>query len=149
MASKADELALDHVFWNGISANEEFRRAFLLRTKFRSRNLELIREKKWHQRWYKDPETGIESETDITLILRDVDSDERVAVHIENKPAHREWERGQAANYRKRALNRQEKWKHRDHQVALLAPASFIADCMDKEAEQFDLSVPYEYIGQY
>jgi hypothetical protein len=149
MTVNADELALDHIFWVGISSNDEFRRAFLARTKFRSRNVELIHEEKWHQRWYKDPESGRESETDITLFLRDVDSDERFAVHIENKPAHRKWEPDQAASYRKRALNRQGKWKHSDHQVALIAPAPFIAECYDKEAAFFDLAVPYECIGRY
>jgi len=147
MANNADELALDHVFWNGFRSNDKFRREFVSRTKFRSRNLELLPDEKWHHRWYKDPQTGKESETDITLFLRDVDSGERFAIHIENKPAHRSWEPDQAANYRKRALNRQAKWQHSDHQVALIAPASFIANCCDGEAKDFDLAVPYELIG--
>ena len=86
MAGKVGELALDHVFWNLVSSNPAFEQWLLARTKFGGRSLKLVRDEKWHQRWYRDPETGRDSETDILLIFADPANGARYALHIENKP---------------------------------------------------------------
>lgn len=90
-----EEVALDRCFWREVSTSASFRNWLLGKTKFAGRTLELVSNEyneKWHQRWYKDPETKKDSETDILLIFRDTANAERYALHIENKPAHRAWE---------------------------------------------------------
>ena len=67
-----DELSLDKCFWREISTSSEFRRWLIGKTKFADRNLELVTNELWHQRWYRDPLTKKESEGDILLIFRDV-----------------------------------------------------------------------------
>src|ERR1700722_8961963 len=116
------ELELDHFFWNAITTNVAFQSWFLVKTKFAGRNLELVTDELWHQRWYRDPVTGKDSEGDILLMFRDPETSERYAIHIENKPGHRIWEPLQAENYRKRAANRMREWQYIDFQLVLIAP---------------------------
>jgi hypothetical protein len=68
---KRTELELDECFWRAITTNQTFQRWFLQKTKFASFDLDLIKDENWHHAWYKEPTTGIESETDILLIFRD------------------------------------------------------------------------------
>ena len=142
------ELELDQLFWKSISTDLNFQAWFLERTKFRGEPLVLLTSEAWHQRWYRDPETGMDSETDITLIFKNSESQKLFSVHIENKPLHRAWEKDQAENYRKRAANRMIKWKHADCEVALMAPRKFI-DKHPDEARHFDFTMTYEEVGLY
>ena len=142
------ELQLDELFWKKISTNPSFQAWFLGRTKFAGKPLILTTDQLWHQRWYKDPVTGAESETDIILIFKDSESQQLYSIHIENKPSHRAWEKDQAENYRKRAANRMIKWKHADCQVALMAPREFI-EKHPNEAHHFDFTITYEEVGVY
>jgi hypothetical protein len=148
MQGKVNELELDHHFWRAISTNAIFRNWFLAHTKFVDRTVSLVTDEKWHQRWYKDPHTKKDSETDILLMLRETASDERYAIHIENKPDHGRWEEKQAENYRKRALNRMSAWRYVDFQTALIAPRSLIARS-SLEVSHFDLVMPYENIAAF
>ena len=102
----------------------------------------LVRDEKWHQRWYRDPETGKDSETDILLMFADNVSGERYALHIENKPDHGKWMPDQAANYRRRAVNRMSKWRYVDFQTMIMAPQTFIDRYADDVAE-FDVILSY------
>jgi hypothetical protein len=142
------EFEHDHLFWNAISSNSQFRAWLLRRSKFASRSLELKTDELWHQRWYKDPDTKKDSETDITLIFREFESGHLFSIHIENKTPHRVWEKNQAENYRKRAANRMAKWKHVDCEVALLAPRDHIAN-HPIETSHFDFLLTYEDVGAY
>ncbi len=142
------ELQLDELFWKEISTSPTFQAWFLGRTKFADKPLKLTTDELWHQRWYKDPATGAESETDITLIFKNFELKELYSVHIENKPSHRTWEKDQAENYRKRAANRMIKWKHAGCQVALMAPREFI-EKHPNEAHHFDFTISYEEVGVY
>ena len=142
------ELELDHLFWNAITTNSAFFAWVIGRPKFAHRRLSLDTEELWHQRWYRDPETHEESETDITLFLSDEDTQEAFAIHIENKTSHRLWEKNQARNYRKRAANRMSIWKHADFQVALLAPQQHIVS-HPAEAACFDFEMAYEAVGTF
>ncbi len=108
----ATELELDHFFWDAICTNLAFRSWFIQRTKFSECALDLVSDEKWHQRWYRDPMTRKDSETDILLIFKDLGNHERYSIHIENKPPHRRWEPLQPENYRKRAEARMLKWKY-------------------------------------
>jgi hypothetical protein len=146
MAGAINELELDHHFWRAVSTDRLFRNWFLARTKFSGRDLELVTDEKWHQRWYRDPETKKDSETDILLIFRDRDL--RYAIHIENKPDHGTWTAGQAEKYRKRALNRMSPWRYVDFQTALIAPLSFIAR-WPIEAGHFEFIVSHEDVSAF
>ena len=142
------ELELDHLFWTAICTNSRFQQWFLSRSKFCGGRFELKVDELWRQRWYRDPDTKKESETDITLTFRELGSGHLVSIHIENKMPHRAWERGQAENYRKRASNRMAKWKHTDCEVALMAPREHIAN-HPTEAGHFDFSITYEQVGEF
>jgi hypothetical protein len=142
------ELELDHFFWKAISTNVAFQGWFLDRTKFANHALELVGDEKWHQRWYRDPVTGLDSETDILLIFKDQSTGERIAIHIENKPPWGLWEPHQPENYRKRAANRMSNWRYVDLQVVLIAPTSFIAGSIS-ELDYFDIAVSYEALSEF
>jgi hypothetical protein len=148
MPSRPNELDLDCAFWAALEADASFRGWLLQRTKFGLRDLELVTDEKWHQRWYRDPETGKDSESDILLLWRDRSADERLALHIENKPAHGAWEPSQAVNYRRRAENRKSAWRYVDYEVVLMAPAAFLARHLE-EVAHFDFVLTYEEIGVF
>jgi hypothetical protein len=61
--AKIDELSLDHIFKKYLDANVTFQNWILSKTKFKDLRLELVIEKIWHQRWYRDPVTKKDSET--------------------------------------------------------------------------------------
>ncbi len=143
-----DELALDHCFWREISTNRHFFNLFVGRSKFADGWIDLDRTEKWHQRWFRDPETKLDSETDITLFLIDTREHRKYAIHIENKPAHGKWQPNQPENYKKRAENRMGKWKHDDYQTALIAPQSFI-DAHPEAVALFGFVVSYEEISPF
>ncbi len=117
------------------------------RTKFSGRDLDLVTDEKWHQRWYRDKDKR-ESETDILLVFQDVSNKGRYAIHIENKPRHGRWEEGQAEHYRSRALDKKAAWRYSDFQTALIAPFSFI-ERWPAEVAHFDFTVSYEDISAF
>jgi hypothetical protein len=143
-----NELELDNLFWKAISTNEAFQSWFLQRTKFAACALDLVVEEKWHQRWYKDPISGKESETDILLVFKDRENSDRYAVHVENKPPHGKWRPRQPENYRIPAKDRMSKLRYVDYQVALIAPLAFLK-VSSSEIEHFDFAISYEDIGDF
>jgi hypothetical protein len=143
-----DELHLDGLFWSAFSTDEQFRTWVLNQTAFSPSDHALVLEEKWHQRWFRDPDTGRESETDILAILVAMSDGSRHALHIENKPPHRTWEPQQAENYKKRALDRRQAWQYDPFQTVLLAPRTFISRWR-AEAAQFDVLLTYEDVGLY
>lgn len=143
-----DELSLDHCFWRKISSCTIFRQWLVSQTRFRGLPLSLVTSEKWHQRWYRDPETKRGPETDILLIFADSYTGDRYALHIENKPAYRTWEPDQARNYLKRAANRMKAWRYVDFQTVLSAPSSFIRR-HPHEASHFHLTLSYEEVGRF
>ena len=144
-----NELALDHCFWNAISTpNSPLLIWVLSKTRFSGRTLRLVTDELWHQRWYRDPDTKQESETDILLILQDSQTKERLALHIENKPPHGKWRPKQAESYRKRAETQKGPWNYSDFQTALVAPAAFITQ-HKSEAARFDIQLAYEEVAKF
>jgi hypothetical protein len=143
-----NELALDHCFWREVKTSSPFQHWLIGKTKFAGRVVRLVTDEGWHQRWYRDPETKKDSETDILLIFVDLENSQRYALHIENKTAHSKWEPDQAKNYRKRAMNRMKPLRYADFQTVLVAPASFI-DKHPTEAAEFDLLLIYEEVGVF
>ena len=148
MASKHDELLLDHAFWAAISTNRNFFDWFAAKSKFAGLWLDLDRTEKWHQRWFRDPETGLDSETDIALFLVETHQRKKFAIHIENKPPHGRWQPNQPENYERRAANRMRNWGHDDYQTALLAPDTFIRANM-LQAGHFGFCVSYEDVASF
>jgi len=143
-----NELELDNLFWKAISTNQAFQSWFLQRTKFAPQTLDLVTDEKWHQRWYRDPITKKDSETDILLIFKDSKTSNRYAIHIENKPSHRIWEPLQPENYPKRADDRKDKWQYVDYQLVLIAPLAFLKKS-SHEIKYFDIAISYEDIGDF
>jgi hypothetical protein len=148
IAKVMNELAPDHSFWNTLVASMPFRKWLLERTRFAKLGLDLVTNEKWHQRWYRDPITKKDSETDILLIFSDANGGRRYALHIENKPDHRKWEPDQFENYQKRAADRMSAWRYTDYEVVLLAPMSFLTR-YPLEAAQFDFRLSYEDVGTF
>lgn len=142
------ELELDHHFWKAISTNADFCTWLLSKTRFAALALRLVTDEKWHQRWYRDPITKKDSETDILLMFVHPAMGERYALYIENKPDHQGWEPSQAENYRKRALDRMLKWRYVDFQTVLLASRDFISRSA-AEAAHFDVLITYEDVARF
>lgn len=147
MTLRHNELDLDHHFFNAVRDNLAFRHWFLGHSKFAGQTMELVTSEKWHQRWYTNPDTGVQSESDIVLFFERPNG-ERLAIHIENKPAHGKWQIDQPLHYRPRAENRMKRWRHVDWEVGLIAPSSFLMRCADDVAH-FDFAVSYEDIEKF
>jgi hypothetical protein len=146
---RLSERELDERFWREISNSAEFRNWFLGKTKFAERQLELVtRDGEWQFRWYKDPTTGRESETDILLIFRDRENGDQYAIHIEDKPPHGAWQPEQAMHYPIRAKHLAEKFNYVDFQTVLVAPQAFI-DRNRLDAAIFSFCIPYEEISEH
>ena len=146
--AKHDELSLDHAFWGAISTDRAFFDWFTGRSKFSGLWLDLDRSEKWHQRWFRDPVTKLDSETDITLFLLETRLSKRYAIHIENKPGHGKWQQNQVENYPIRAANRMRAWGHQDYDTALIAPKSFL-NTHANAVSQFGFAVSYEEIERF
>lgn len=143
-----DELSLDRFFKAKLDIDLVFQHWLIDKTKFNDRPLDLIIEKIWHQRWWRDPDTKKDSETDIFLVFLDRATGERVALHIENKLKTSVWEPQQAINYRKRARARMRSYNYQDFQTVLMAPKAFI-DAWSQEASQFDVWIYHEEVANF
>jgi hypothetical protein len=147
-SENAQELELDRAFWDAISASHDFQKWLLARTAFDGLPLDLVTNEGWHQRWYRDSDTGEESETDILLLFKHRTRPLRYAVHIENKPLHGKWRPDQAKRYAKRALNRMVPIKYAVFQTALIAPRAFMSK-HPSEIAHFGFTISYEEIGEF
>jgi hypothetical protein len=143
-----DELSLDRAFKAKLDANYDFQAWLLSHTKFAKRELTLSVDEVWHQRWWRDPETKKDSETDIFLLFTDRPTGERVALHIENKLAKSVWTPSQAQNYEKRAIARKRSYKYNDYQTVLIAPQSFVSAWPD-EVSFFNVVIFHEDIAAF
>jgi hypothetical protein len=130
-----------------LTTSAAFRAWLWSKTKFSGQNADLVLTEKWHQRWYKNPVTKEESETDILLIYADKNGD-RYALHIENKPAHGKWRPKQAERYRTRARDRMQVGRYVDFEIILLAPTAFIMR-HPVETALFDFTISYEDVSVF
>jgi hypothetical protein len=143
-----DELSLDHHFKRYLDANVPFQNWIIAQTKFRDRRVELVIEKVWHQRWYRDPVTKRDSETDIFLVFKDLDSGERLALHIENKLTNSTWQAYQAENYKLRGEARKSSYHYVDFQTVLMAPRAFIK-AWPAQVAHFDIIILHEELSDF
>jgi hypothetical protein len=149
------ERDLDRIFWGKISTDPTFESWFLQKTKFSHKSLDLVRtdlnrRKPWnpHSRWYTNPDSGFQSETDILLIFRDRETGVRYAFHVENKSGNRGWEENQAKSYRVRADHLRTRFEYDDFQTVLIAPQVYEAR-YPVEVNHFDLFVSYEELSRF
>ena len=98
-------------------------------------------------RWYRSPETGLDSETDIFLRF-EMTNGPAFALHIENKTATGSFRKGQADAYRRRANDLKERWRYEEYSIVLIAPAAF-RQRFASECEKFDAFIPYEDIAEH
>lgn len=125
--SGVSEKELDRLFAAAFGSRPEFRQWFLDRTKFSGRECHVVLLRADHP-WYQSKKTGVQSETDILIVLEDVETQERFALHVENKLAKGSYTANQPALY----LERAEDWRHDpkygsyvDYETVLIAPHAF------------------------
>jgi hypothetical protein len=158
------ELELDRAFADRLAASSDFLRWVLKQTEFRELADDVIllhreqaeakpakKPENWWRHWWCRLEDGSESETDIFLVLKIASSQERIAVHIEDKPPHGKFTPGQYLNYKRRAefmANKEQYMNYSRYTTMLLAPRSFIEENEDK-VKHFDSLLSYESVSTY
>lgn len=158
------ELELDRAFADKVAAYPDFLRWVLRQTQFHelADNLLLLHKEQaeakprkkpenWWRHWWCRLEDGSESETDIFLVLKISNSEERVALHIEDKPPHGKFTPGQSMNYKRRAkfmANKEQYMNYSKFTTMLLAPKTFIEENTD-EAKHFDSLLSYEAVSTF
>lgn len=158
------ELELDRAFAENVARCSTFLRWVLEQTKFHESASDLVllnreqaaqkpkkKPENWWRHWWCRLEDGSESETDIFLVLKKPGSDERVALHIEDKPPHGKFTPNQYLNYQRRAefmANKERYMNYSSYTTILLAPRSFIEEQADK-VRHFESVISYEAISSY
>jgi hypothetical protein len=144
------EKQLDAFFHRAFERSEEFSTWFLARTKFAGRRARIALLRSDHP-WYQSKRTGVQSETDILIVIEDLDSGSRFALHIENKLANGKFEPNQPELYHERAKDWRftPKWGNYDaYEVVLIAPRAFRDRNADKAAI-FDVYVAHEELAWF
>jgi len=119
----------------------------LNRTKFVGRDAQLDLAEPWQFRWYRSPDTGLDSETDIFLRFESLNSP-AFALHIENKTATGSFRKGQPDTYRTRAHDQKKRWRYEDFSIVLIAPSAFHQRFAD-ECAKFDTFISYEELAEH
>jgi hypothetical protein len=153
-----DELCL--AFAEAAKNSEAFPRWMLSRTKFagyasaarllHEEQLSIRPRKFWWRHWWCHiPELAKDRETDIFMVFEIAGSEQRFALHIENKMDNGRFAPGQAEAYRPRAVhmaNKPEYLGYQDYQVVLLAPVSFMRN-YPGSCTHFDACFSYEDVA--
>jgi len=158
------ELDLDRAFADKIASSREFLNWVLEQTKFQCLGENLIvldkeqaeakprkKPENWWRHWWCRLEDGTESETDIFIVLKVPSSDERISLHVEDKPPHGKFTPGQYLNYKRRAefmANKDQYMNYKDFTTILLAPKSFFEENVDK-VNHFDCLISYEAVSSF
>jgi hypothetical protein len=101
----------------------------------------------WQFRWYRSPETGLDSETDIFLRFETANG-RAFALHIENKTQTGTFRKGQPESYRTRANDQKERWRYDEFCIVLIAPSAFRERFAD-ECNKFDTVISYEELAEH
>jgi hypothetical protein len=101
----------------------------------------------WQFRWYRSPDTGLDSETDIFLRFESPNT-APFALHIENKTATGTFRKGQPDTYRTRAGDQKARWRYEDFSILLIAPSAFQRR-FPGECAKFDSFLSYEEIAEH
>lgn len=153
------EKDLDKVLDNGFKHSKEFSKWFISKTRFSKLNTAYVwsrSDNPWGRFTFEviNQENGEkgnitrDSETDILVVFED-GSNNKVALHIENKLANGKFTQYQPEFYSKRA----EAWKNNkkfgnysDFETVLVAPLEFYASNFEA-SQHFDKFVSYEEVG--
>ena len=144
------EKQLDASFHRAFERSGEFATWFLGRTKFSGRRIRIVLLRSDHP-WYQSRKTGVQSETDILIVMEDVDTGERFALHVENKLENGKFGRNQPELYHERAADwrRTPKWgDYDDYEVVLIAPSAF-RDRNAEKAKLFHVFVAHEEVAGF
>jgi hypothetical protein len=145
-----------------VKESSEFAAWLLSRTKFRRHiaGARLLHDEQmnlrprrfwWRHWWCHIPELKKDRETDIFMVFEISNSNERFALHIENKRDNGKFATGQAEAYRIRAqhmANRSEYLNYQDFETILIAPIAFMEKYRDS-CDHFDSFIPYEDIAAF
>ena len=158
------ELELDRAFADEIENSIDFQQWILGKTKFsnESNGLRLLdkeqadlkprkKPENWWRHWWCKIEDGSESETDIFLVFEKKESQQRIALHIEDKPPHGKFTPNQYLDYEKRAefmKGKAEFMGYDDYATILVSPKVFI-ERNQEEVANFDSIVTYEEVSEY
>ncbi|WP_404365612.1 hypothetical protein [Marinobacter sp.] len=158
------ELDLDRAFADKLSSSDEFCSWVLGKTKFKnvSGDATLLHREQakakprkkpenWWRHWWCRLQDGSESETDIFAVFGLTSSQERVALHIENKPPKGKFTPHQHLNYSRRAefmANKSQYLNYSAFTTILVAPKAFM-DANDEEVTYFECLITYEAIGEF
>jgi hypothetical protein len=133
-----------------LESSQEFLTWFLGRTKFAGRRIRILLLRSDNP-WYQSKRTRKQPETDILLVLEDLDTNDRFALHIENKLANGKFGEDQPELYHERAEDWRgvAKWgSYADYEVVLVAPQCFFERNREK-AELFHRFIPHEDIALF
>lgn len=158
------ELDLDRAFADNLVTSPEFFKWVVEQTKFNGLSGELLllnaeqakakprkKPENWWRHWWCKLDDGKDSETDIFLVLGFLNSEKRLAIHIEDKPPHGKFTPNQYLNYQKRAkfmANKTQFMNYSDYTTILLAPNSFLKRNSDK-THYFDCLLSYESVSRF
>jgi hypothetical protein len=158
----ATEKQLDKAFESEVRNSAEFVAWFLTRTKFSSKKAKYHWSRSNHP-WgpvsisVPNTKTGQneqivrECETDILVVLEDIEAHTRFALHIENKLENGKFTLLQPELYHERAkqwLGNPKYEGYTDYEVMLIAPQRYYDRC-PKECAKFDRFVSHEDISRY
>lgn len=155
---------LDRAFANMLSSSPDFCSWVLRKTKFAdmASDAVLLDEKQaaakpnkkpenWWRHWWCRLEDGSESETDIFAVFGVSSADDRVALHIEDKPPHGKFTPNQYLNYSRRAefmAHKPQFMNYSDFTTVLLAPQAFMDANADK-VRHFGCLLPYDAVAEF
>lgn len=151
---------LDQALADKVQNSSEFRLWLLGRTKFRDRAIDAVlldeeqgrnRPVWWKHWWCRVPDLNEERETDVFLVFEDGQSNDRFALHIENKKGNGKFLDGQPEGYAARAnfmMNQEKYLSYSDWETILIAPQSFY-EANELKCDHFDVFICYEDISDF
>lgn len=145
MTNGLSELELDRIFALGLRDRADFRSWFLAAVGL-SDDYELIWDDRWHQRWYRCPETKRDSETDIFVRFRRKFAGNVIGIHIENKPPWGQFRGTQVEDYSRRAAAMAKRWDYSDWLTVIIAPSAFLEGNAER-ASAFGSQISYEMLA--
>jgi hypothetical protein len=144
------EKQLDAFFHAKFMQSAAFAEWFLSQTKFCNRSSKLVLLRSDHP-WYQSKKTGAQSETEILIVLEDISTAEKFAIHIENKLANGKFGAKQPELYHERAND----WRHMakfgnydDYEAILIAPHTFF-ERHPEQTKLFHRYVSHEDIARF
>ena len=164
MKPRITEQELDRAFADHLVQSKEFCIWVLEQTKFANLAQDAIllykeqadekprkRPENWWRHWWCRLDDRSESETDIFAVFGFYDTDNRIALHIEDKPPHGKFTPNQWVNYSRRGqfmLGKEQYMNYSEFTTILLAPNRFLHANSDK-VHYFECLISYESVSAF